>query len=136
MVIFSHRYFDSECINFKTFVFLVVLIQLNKIIQHIHQSLTIFDRASTMLNTVISTFYHKTLLLLAARPEKTAQTVKCGYGGLLCRTGKYKITTYNINNQRYIYPISNLYNVTISQIHKFNSLMCNIDNRRQSCPLH
>ena len=43
---------------------------------------------------------------------------------------------HNINNQRYIYPISNLFNVTKFQIHIFNSIMYNINNKRQPCPLH
>ena len=41
VVIFSHRFLDSDRINFKTFAFMAVTL-LNIIIQHRHQSLPIF----------------------------------------------------------------------------------------------
>ena len=60
VVIFSHIYLESGCMNLKTFVSLAaqLLIHLNIIIQHRHQSSS-FSRASTMLNKV---FKHSLLL--------------------------------------------------------------------------
>ena len=69
VAIFSHRYLDSDRINVKTFVFLCcLLVHLNIIIQHRHQSLTNFlNGASTMLNNVFNQLlktcacqYHRT----------------------------------------------------------------------------
>ena len=42
MMIFSHTFLDSDCINFKTCISGCLLIHLKIIIQHTHQSSTIF----------------------------------------------------------------------------------------------
>ena len=65
VVIFSHRFLDSHCINFKTFAFLAVYWPFwNIIIQHWHQSSTIFlNRSSTMLNNVFNWLLNSKLTL-------------------------------------------------------------------------
>ena len=59
VVIFSHRFLDSDCINFKTFAFLAVYWPFwTSLIQHRHQSSTIFlNPSSTMLNNVFKSPY-------------------------------------------------------------------------------
>ena len=69
-VIFSHRFLDSDCINFKNFCIPGCLLTLqNIIIQHRRQSSTIFlNRSSTMLNNVfkacqVSLLWHNSFLV-------------------------------------------------------------------------
>ena len=66
VVIFSHRYLDSDCINFRTFFIPgCLLVHLNIIIQLRHQSSTIFYSGSLkMLNNVFKKSFQDPLTCL------------------------------------------------------------------------
>ena len=108
MVIFSHRYLDNDCINFKTFVFLAPS-------KHYHTTQTskfnffFLNGASTMLNNV---FNWKSWIFVSAQLH-----IRMGMGtgpptffkaetkdAKMKRWGNCTLILYKTNGQRTVHP--------------------------------